>query len=55
VLLEDEGAALDLRRLLESFLFRLRLLAVFPIMLGGEFRGPIIPLVIVPPVADIFE
>jgi hypothetical protein len=56
VLLEDEGAALDLRKLFESFLFRLLLLTELPRAFGGEFSGPIMPLVMVPPpVADILE
>ena len=56
VLLEEDGAALDLRRLFESFLFRLLLLTVLPGMFGGEFSGPMTPPTMVPPpVADIFE
>ena len=56
VLLDEDGAALDLRRLFESFLFRLLLLAVLPGIFGGELSGPIPPPAAVPPpVADIFE
>ena len=56
VLLDEDGAALDLRSVFESFLFRLLLLTVLPGAFGGELSGPMTPPAIVPPpVADIFE
>jgi hypothetical protein len=54
VLLEEDGAALDLLRVLESFLLRLLRFAVLPGAFGGEFSGPMTPIV-PPPVADILE
>ena len=56
VLLDEDGAALDLLKLFDSFVCRLFLLAECPIALGGELNGPVAPTaMLLPPYADVLE